>query len=69
MLFAILIDLVPFLTYFGLLSLIVVVLVVGFWDRLETPLIRFLEGIADRRAERKRRQSYRKAIRDTQRRR
>ncbi len=59
--FAVLIDLVPFLTYLGLLALGTVVLVVGFWPWLESPLIAFLEGVRDWRDMRRRRRNFRRA--------
>lgn len=56
--FAVLIDLSPLLAFIGAIALVLVSLVIGFWPKLESPLIAFLEGVRDWRAERRRRRAY-----------
>ncbi len=55
---AALIDLTPMLAFLGALALVAASLVIGFWPVLESPLITFLEGVRDWRAERRRRRTY-----------
>lgn len=60
--FAFLVDLSPLLAFFGAIALIVATLVVGFWPWLESPLIAFLVGVRDWRAQRQKRRNMRKAM-------
>lgn len=58
-----LIDYMPLLTYFGAIALVGAALVVGFWPRVESPLIAFLVGVRDWRANRRRRRDLANARR------
>lgn len=61
MAYAILDQFLPLAAYFGALCLAVIALVVGFWPWIESPLIAFLNGVRDWRANRRRRRDLRKA--------
>lgn len=53
----------PLLTYFGTLFLILAAVVVGFWPWVETPLIALLEDVRDWRSLRRRRRDLDRARR------
>ena len=61
MAYAILDQCMPLLALFGALAVVLIALVVGFWPWIESPLIAFLVGVRDWRANRRRRRDLRRA--------
>lgn len=51
----------PVLAYIGLVALVGVSLMAGFWPLIESPLIRMLTSLRDRRAQRRQKAARRRA--------